>query len=70
MSYKTLILEYLIRKTELYEDEYSEYQDFCRYANADEVELLEQIIRKVKRDLMRQTLRDIMNILSLTKPKR
>lgn len=70
MSYKTLILEYLIRKTEQLEDEYSEYQDFCRYANSDEVELLEQIIRKVRRDLMRQTLRDIMNILSLTKPKR
>lgn len=69
MNYKLSVIEYLINKTELYEREFDEYKDFCRYANADEVELLEQIIRKIRRDLMRETLRDIMRIFSLTKGK-
>lgn len=61
------IIQYLYNKTDLMENQYEEYQNFIRYANVDEVEMLEHLIRKVRRDLMREVLRDIMHIISLTK---
>lgn len=61
------IIQYLYNKTDLMENQFEEYQNFIRYANVDEVEMLEHLIRKVRRDLMREVLRDIMHIISLTK---
>lgn len=67
MKNKLDVLTYLINTADMYEQEFEEYKDFCRYHNVDEVDLLEQIIRKVKRDLSRKTLRDVMTIMHLTK---
>lgn len=61
------IIQYLYNKTDLMENQFEEYQNFIRYANVDEVEMLEHLIRKVRRDLMREVLKDIMHIISLTK---
>lgn len=69
MNYKLSVIEYLVNRCDLAEREYDEYKDFCRYANVDEVEMLEQIVRKIRRDLLRETLRDVMHIFSLTKGK-
>ena len=69
MNKKDMILTCIYNKCDLAEKEYEEYMNFIRYHNADEVDMLEHIIRKIRRDTLRELLRDIMHILSLTRGK-
>ncbi len=67
MTKKDMILTCIYNKCDTAEREFEEYRDHIRYHNADEVEMLEHIIRKIRRDTLREVLRDVMHILSLTK---
>ena len=69
MTKKDLLLVSIYNKCDRAECEFDEYLQRVRYSNPDEVELLEHIIRKVRRDTLREVLGDIMKILSLTNPK-
>lgn len=70
MTKKDLILTCIYNKCDIAEKEFEEYTDHIRYHNADEVEMLEHMIRKIRRDTLREVLRDIMHILSLTNLKK
>lgn len=64
---KDLILSLIYNKCDIAEQEYEHYLQQLRYSNPDEVDILEHLIRKVRRDTFREVLRDLMKILSLTK---
>lgn len=69
MNKKDLILTCVYNKCDIAEQEYENYLQNLRYSSPDEVDILEHLIRKIRRDTLRELLRDIMHILSLTKGK-
>lgn len=66
---KDMILTCIYNKCDIAEQDYEVYLQNIRYSNPDEVDILEHLIRKIRRDTLRELLRDVMHILSLTKGK-
>ena len=66
MKFKDKILIYLHNKSSLIDSEYNEHINYSRYHNVDEVDYLELIIRKVRRDTYYEISKDIFALLSLS----
>lgn len=66
MNFKDKVLLYLYRKSDIIDNEYDEHIHFTRYHKADEVDHLESIIRKVRRDTFRELEKDIYALLTLS----
>ena len=47
------------------DDDYNEHLQHYRYHKCDEVDLLELIIKKVRKDVLNEVFRDIMNLTRL-----
>lgn len=65
MDMKTTILLYLMNISDTADNRYNEIRDFSRYHNVDEVELIEQIIAKVRRDTINEIKTDLVTLLKI-----
>ena len=64
MTFKDKLIIYIFNKGEIIEREYNEHINFLRFHQIDEVDLLETIIRKTRKDAYNEILTDIMMLLS------
>lgn len=65
MDMKTTILLYLMNISDTADNRYNEIREFYRYHNVDEVDLIEQVIAKVRRDTINEIKTDIVNLLKI-----
>ena len=65
MDMKTTILLYLMNISDDADNRYNQIRDFSRYHNTDEVDLIEQLIAKVRRDTINEIKTDIVNLLKI-----
>lgn len=66
MTFKDRLLMYISNKSSVIDNEYDEHLQFMRYHSVDEVDHLESIIRKVRRDALREFTKDIFALMSLS----
>lgn len=67
MTFKDKLIIYLHNKSSKLDDDYTENSAYYRYRKPDEVDYLELIIRKVRKDLFNEIVQDIMLILNTSK---
>lgn len=65
MTFKDKLFLYLQNKSNSMDDEYNDYLHYLRFHNVDEVDHLEAVIRKVRRDTFSEIRKDIFALLSL-----
>lgn len=65
MDMKTTILLYLMNQSDFADNRYNELRDFARYHNVDEVDYIETVIAKVRRDTINEIKTDIVNLLKI-----
>lgn len=65
MTFKDNTLLYLVNQCDKADEELQQSVNFFRYHRADEVDLLEIIIKKTRRDTLHEVLKDTMNLLKL-----
>lgn len=65
MTFKDNTLLYLMNRSDKADDDYNEHLQHYRYHKCDEVDLLELIIKKVRKDVLNEVFRDIMNLTRL-----
>lgn len=65
MDMKTTILLYLMNISDTADNRYNDIREFSRYHNVDEVDLIEQVIAKVRRDTINEIKTDILNLLKM-----
>lgn len=65
MDMKTTLLLYLMNQSDDADNRYNGIREFNRFHNTDEVDLIEQIIAKVRRDTIKEILRDVTNLLKI-----
>lgn len=65
MDMKTTILLYLMNISDTADNRYNELREFYRYHNADEVDLIEQVIAKVRRDTINEIKTDLVTLLKI-----
>ena len=66
MTLKDKVIIYLYRKLNDCEEDYNEELYLLRYQKPDEVNFMETLIKKSRKDLMREVCNDIMAILGMT----
>lgn len=66
ISYKIAIIKYLYERQIRLEDEYNAKTNYFRYHRADEVDYLEIIIAKARKDLINEISKDLNNLLAFT----
>ncbi len=64
MTFKDKVILYLFNKGETIDIDYAEHLNHSRFHNIDEVDLLETIIRKARKDLFSEISSDIMALLT------
>ena len=64
ISYKIAVVKYLYHRLSTLEEEYNEKLNYFRYHKADEVDHLEIIIAKARKDLMSEISKDLNNLLA------
>lgn len=62
MTYKDKILLYISNKRDIADNDYLEHINYYRYHKADEVDYLETIIKKVRKDLTEEIFKDILTL--------
>lgn len=62
MTYKDKILIYIVRKLDSADSELLEHNNYYRYRSCDELDYLESIIRKVRRDTIKEVLDDMLTL--------
>lgn len=67
MTFKDKLILYLHNKSITIDNDLQENVNFFRYRRLDEVDYLELIIKKVRKDLFDEVLSDIMSIMKITK---
>lgn len=67
MTFKDKLILYLHNKSITIDNDLQENVNFFRYRRLDEVDYLELIIKKARKDLFDEVLSDIMNIMKITK---
>ena len=65
MDMKSTILLYLVNKCDDAENRFNYLREFYRFHDIDEVDMIEHLIAKVRRDTIREILTDITNILKI-----
>lgn len=65
MDMKSTMLLYLMNVSDDADNRYNQIRDFSRYHNVDEVDLIEQVIAKVRRDTINEIKTDIVNLLKI-----
>lgn len=65
MTFKDFVLTYCYRQAAEADNRYNELKHFNRYHNVDEVDMLELIIAKTRRDTISDIVKDIYNMLSV-----
>ena len=65
MSFKDNVCLYLMNRSDLADDDFQTHLQHYRYHKFDEVDLLELIIKKVRKDVYNEVFRDIMNLTKL-----
>lgn len=65
MDMKSTILLYLMNVSDRAEENFNGLRDYCRYHNLDEVDYIECIIAKVRRDTINRIKTDIVNFLKI-----
>lgn len=66
MTFKDKLLLYIQNKSNVVDNEYDEHLQYTRYHSLDEVDYLESIIRKTRRDAFREFTKDIFCLMSLS----
>ena len=56
---------YLLKRSDIADDDFNQTLQFVRYHKVDEVDYLELIIKKVRKDITAEILRDVMNLLKV-----
>ena len=69
ISYKIAVIKYLYHKLTSLEEEYNNKISYFRYHKADEVDYLEIIIAKARKDLMNEISQDLNNLLAFREEK-
>ena len=69
MGFKLNTLAYIYNKQIQLEDEYNSILSHFRYHRLDEVDMLEIIIAKARKDLVREISKDLQNLLAISKGK-
>lgn len=64
ISYKISVIKYLYHKLSTLEEEYNSKINYFRYHKADEVDHLEIIIAKARKDLINEITQDLNNLLA------
>ncbi len=64
ISYKISVIQYLYNRTSQIEQEYAQKLSYNRFHNTDEVDYLEIIIAKARKDLMNEITKDLNNLLA------
>lgn len=67
MTFKDKILMYFHRKSVIVDNECNEHKNYIRFHNVDEVDYLESIIYKTRKDMFDEILSDIMSLVSAYK---
>lgn len=62
-SYKVTVIQYLYNRTTRLEEDYNSKLSFYRYHKTDEVDWLELIIAKARKDLMQEICKDLNDLL-------
>ena len=62
---KLLVLQYLYNRSDIIDQEFQMKISYNRYHRVDEVDLLELIIAKARKDLMEEISRDLTNLLEI-----
>lgn len=65
MTYKDKAMLYLLKKSDIADNDFNEHLQFIRYHKVDEVDYLELIIKKVRKDTTAEILRDMLNLLKV-----
>lgn len=65
MTFKDKAMLYLLKRSDIADNDFNSTLQYIRYHNVDEVDYLELIIKKVRKDLTAEILRDIMNLLKV-----
>ncbi len=64
MQLKDRLYQYLLKKGDIIDNEYNEHLQYYRYRKCDEVDYLESIIRKVRRDTYNEVKQDLIHIIN------
>lgn len=65
MTFKDNTLLYLVNRCDKADEDYQTALHYFRYHKSDEVDLLEIIIKKARRDVLHEVLQDTVNLLKL-----
>lgn len=65
MTFKDKILVYLLQRSDIADNQYNDTLHHFRYHSADEVDYLELIIKKARKDVYAEILRDLLNLLKI-----
>lgn len=65
LNLKTLLLSYFYNRSAVLDNEYNTKLQYFRYHNGDEVDCLEIIIAKARKDLINEILNDIINLMHI-----
>ena len=65
MTFKDKLVIYLVNKANRIDDDYDNALRVVRWHSADDVELLETIIAKVRKDTFNEVMQDILTLLKL-----
>ena len=65
MTYKDKAMIYLLKRSDIADNDFNEQLQYIRYHKVDEVDYLELIIKKIRRDVTAEILRDMMNLLKV-----
>lgn len=63
MTFKDKTMLYLLNRSDIADSEYNDMLQMIRFHQVDEVDYLEIIIRKVRKDVYSEVLHDVMNLL-------
>lgn len=66
ISYKIAVVKYFYERMSKLEDDYNAKINYFRYHKADEVDHLEIIIAKARKDLIQEISQDLNNLLAFT----
>lgn len=66
ISYKIAVIKYIYERVSKIEDEYNSKISYFRYHKADEVDHLEIIIAKARKDLINEIMQDLNKLLAFT----
>ena len=65
MTFKDKLVIYLVNKANRIDDDYDNALRVVRWHSADDVELLETIIAKVRKDTFNEVMQEILTLLKL-----